>query len=108
MDNQQERLHFYIGYLLGMIDGEGSYFIATKYKRKGIVYYMPRIFISNSDEKILGITREAMEFLGLPFYFWEARPTTENRKPVHQIRVIGIKRCKRMTDLLLKYPSGKR
>lgn len=108
MDNQQERLHFYIGYLLGMLDGEGSYFIHTKYSYGGRKYYMPRIFISNSDKQILKMTVQAMKELGLPFYFWEAKNTKKGRKPVHQIRVIGIKRCKKMTDFLKRFPSGKR
>lgn len=106
MDNQQERLHFDMGYLLGMIDGEGSCLLEEKYRKNNTFNLIPRIVITNSNPDIFGFLIRIMKNLELPFHIWESRPTT-NRRILNQIRIVGIKRIKRMTDLLLNYPSGK-
>jgi len=103
MDNPQERLHFYIGYFLGIIDGEGAYQLGPDRK-----YYSPSININNTDQLVIDRIAEALDYLGLPYFVWHPkRHGKEKRKPIRVV-IKGIKRVKRVTDLILKYPSAKK
>src|SRR3990167_5210073 len=105
--DQQERLYFYIGYLLGMIDGEGSCQFGYKYLYKGCKVFSPKITIFNNNPSIIDKTKNVLDKLGVTYYFFSTQKGNEFW-PVFRIEIAGIKRVKFLTDILLKYPSGKR
>ena len=112
--NQQERLFFEIGYILAMIDGEGSIGIVPKYKYKGYTVCAPRISIYNNNPYIIQRTINALKYLNIDFAIYTPRDYHGEDSPHKQKRVCyriyieGIKRCKEFTEILLKYPSGKK
>lgn len=101
--NQQERRHFYIGYLLGIIDGEGAYQLSPDKK-----YYSPVITINNTDDELIDRTAEALRFLAIPYHVWVPKRHSKERRKPKRLYIKGIKRVKRATDVLLEFPSAKR
>lgn len=110
MDNPQERLHFDIGYLLGLIDGEGSYQLTVdygkRYKGSRKRYFTPQTSIFNSDPKIIDRCTEILRQLDITFHVWTPK-LTKGHTPVTRIVVHGIKRNKKLLDILTQYEHGK-
>ena len=106
--NQQERLFFDIGYILGMIDGEGSYQIAPKYKYKNYTMYAPRISIYNNNPHIIQQTINALKNWNIIFSVYAPPLHSGETRVCYRIYIEGIKRCKKLTDILLQFPSGKK
>lgn len=102
MGNQQERSHFNIGYLLGILDGEGAYQLSPDKK-----YYSPMITISNTDINIINQIVETLSFLGIKHHVWFPKKHGQERLNSTRVYVRGIKNVKEATDILLKYPSAK-
>jgi hypothetical protein len=100
--NPQERLHFNIGYLIGIIDGEGAYQLGPDK-----IYYSPVITINNTDDKIIKLTTEALTLLGIPYHVWKPKLFGKERRYYARILIKGIKNVKLATDIILKYPSAK-
>lgn len=100
--NPQERLHFYIGYLIGIIDGEGAYQLSPDKK-----YFSPMITINNTDEEIIRLTCEALTQLGLDHHVWYPKQYGKEYRQATRVYIRGIEHVKKATDLILKYPSGK-
>jgi len=107
MGNQQERLFFDVGYLLGIIDGEGSYQIASGYKYKNYTIYRPRISIYNNNPYIIDKIADILNNLDIKHLKWQPKLHGRDKAIGYRIEVGGIKRIKRLTDFLLKFPSGK-
>jgi hypothetical protein len=104
MGNQQERSHFKIGYLLGVIDGEGSFQLGND----GYGHYVPEIVISNTDDKIISLVVEALKELGLPAYVWTPKNTKSNHKPVTRVCIRGIKRLAKVMGFLQNFDYAKK
>ena len=43
----------------------------------------------------------------MPFYFYAPKVHGKESRPCYRVEVIGFKRVKRLTDLLIHFPSGK-
>ena len=107
-DNQQERLHFDIGYFIGMVDGEGCYQMCPNIVR-GITYWSPAITIANTDPLIVERTSQALDNIGLPYHVWSPKLIKGHDKRIkYIIQIKGIKRVKKATDLILRFSSGKK
>ncbi len=107
IDNQQVRFFFDIGYLLGMIDGEGSCQLGRKYASKNGVIYTPKIGIYNSNPEIIQLIINIFKRNNIAFYFYEPKIHGKENRPCYRVEIIGVKRVKRLTDLLLNFPFGK-
>lgn len=107
MDNQQERL-FHIGYLLAMLDGEGSTQFQCKVKTKSGNYYRPKISIFNNNPHIIQQTINALKFLEIPFHVWTPTKKALEKRVVYRIEIVGLKRCKRFAEVVSNYPFGKK
>jgi len=108
MGNQQERLFLDIGYILGMIDGEGAIQISPKYKYKEYTVYAPRISIYNNNPYIIQQTINALKNLDINFAIYTPKLHGGENRVCYRIYVEGLKRCKKLTDVLLQFPSGKK
>jgi len=104
MSNPQERQHFYIGYLLGILDADGSFQLG----KDGKGHYIPEITIANTNNSIIEKIIEALKFLGLTGYVWTAKRKRKRWKPVHRVVIKGIKRVARTLELLNNYNFGKK
>lgn len=104
--NQQERL-FDIGYLLGIIDGEGCCQFGYKYLYKGCKVFSPRITIFNTNPNILQKIKDSLDNLEVSYYFFTIKLYGKAKWPGWRIEIHGLKNIKKLTDMLLQYPSGK-
>lgn len=106
MDNPQERLPLNIGYLLGLIDGEGSYQLTVDYGSKRKRYFTPQTSIFNSDPKIISRCVEILKELDITFHVWTPK-LKKGHSPVTRIVIHGIKRNKKFLDIITKYDHAK-
>lgn len=106
MENPQERLPLEIGYLLGLIDGEGSYQLTVDYGHNRKRYFTPQTSIFNSDPRIIAKCVSILKQLDIAFHVWTPK-LTKGKSPVTRIVVHGIKRNKKLLDILTKYDHGK-
>jgi|SRR5690606_25628561 len=105
MDNQQAKLQFDIGYLVGMLEGEGCITLIA-IGRKGRKKITPYISITNTNPIVFDTFSGIAKSLGLPFYVSQRR--IKSGKTAYRLEVTGAKRTKRWVDALLPYMAGKR
>lgn len=107
IDNQQERLFFDIGYILGIIDGEGCCQFGYKYYYKGCKVFSPKITIFNSNPSIIEKTKKCLDRLGVSYYCFAVKAHGREVWPGWRVEIAGIGRVEKITNLLLPFPSGK-
>lgn len=119
MGNQQgtqELLQFKLGWLIGMIEGEG---LVGLYKgsagkhRKNSDYYRPVIKIYNTDEQLIARCHQYLTELNVPHYIYQSTPrikaTGKEYKPLFSVYIQGIKRCEQAIEILKpEYFSGQK
>ncbi len=103
IDNPQERLHFNIGYILGLIDGEGCYQLESD----GRGHFYPSLTISNTDPLIIRSAEQYLKELGIVCWIWSPKFYGKERRPYLRLYVKGIGRMKVLLDLVTKYPHAK-
>ncbi len=106
MGNQQERLFFKIGYVLGLIDGEGNLGLRSYRQLNGKTNYSPILQVECTDRKIINQFARYMRDLKLPVYLMEIKARRNYRSSLRFL-LKGMKRMKPVLDLLLKYPFAK-
>lgn len=102
MDNQQERQVFDIGWLIGIIDGEGSFMIG-KIKRRTTVDFYPLINISNTNYLIIEKAQSVIKSLGLTCNVMYKPKKHIKRKHYWALNVQGLKRVKAFLDVIFDY-----
>lgn len=106
MENQQERLRD-IGWLCGIIDGEGTVTM-TFHARKGKQPLIrPVITIINTDIQIINKIIEILKLLEIPFWVNE-KEATEKWKKRYRIEVSGIRRVMKFLPILIENLVGKK
>ena len=103
MDNPQERLHFNIGYILGLIDGEGCY----QLENDGKGHFYPSLVIGNTDPLIIEAGRKCLESLGITCWVWFPKLTGKETRPYQRLYVKGLRRMKELLDIVTLYPHAK-
>lgn len=104
MDYQQERLHFKIGYILGLIDGEGCYQLG----HDGRGHYYPQLIITNTDQLIIETAYKYLKELNIPCWIWSPKKYGKEKRQGMRLYIKGIRRMKRFLDLFFKYPHAKK
>jgi intein/homing endonuclease len=99
MDNQQVT-EFELGWLIGIIDGEGCYTL-VRTTPNGNMKLTPAIKIVNTNDEIIEEICMILRKLGVAYYIYAAW-RTGNRKPAKRIEILGFQRIKRFFDIL--YP----
>lgn len=114
-DDQQVRRSFDLGYLAGIIDGEGSVMmIQQREKRNRYIkangevsvydgrFFTPSVTISNTNPGIIENIHQAMTRLGIPHHIQAEHPDYRERgwKVSTKIVTRGWKRVKRLIELL--------
>lgn len=100
LDNQQERQFFNIGFLVGMIEGEGSISLLKTVRPTKFHAY---ISITGMNKILMEYTAETAKNLGLPFHF-----KRYGYNKVYRIQVYGMSRCKKWLDIIFPYLTGKK
>ncbi len=108
IENQQERLFFDIGYLLGLLDGDGSYQFGRKGRSKKYTIYEPKITLFNNNVFIIQKMINILDRLKIAFQVYAPKIHGKEKSQTYRISISGIKRVKRFTDLILKFEFGKK
>lgn len=102
-DNQQGRSHFYIGYILGLIDGEGCY----QLENDGKGHFYPSLVISNTNDEIIKMAQSYLRTLGISCWVWSPKLSGKEKRPYQRLYIKGIKRMKKFLDIFTEYPHAK-
>lgn len=111
MDNQQGKTYFKIGWLVGMIEGEGCITLSKSGKVKNKIgnKLSPYISITNTDKRLIDRAIEIVKSFDLPFYLDQRKYNNGLKwKDRFTIQVYGLKRSKIWLELITKYLVGKR
>ena len=105
-DNQQRRLNSRLGWLGGIIDGEG---MITVIKRTNGYSFFPRISIANSDKKIINEAVDIFKELNLPYYIQSKsyKVGKEVRKK-YELLVNGLIRCSQVLPHIIPFLVSKK
>ena len=104
--NPQERRLFKIGYILGLIDGEGNLGLRSFKQVSGDVNYSPILQVACTDYRIIYKFAEYMDDLGFAVYLCKAKGQ-KGHKDSLRFLLKGMKRMEPILTLLLKYPFAK-
>lgn len=110
MDNQQERL-FDLGWLIGVIESEGSFTLCKSCRNKRGYRYTPLITMTNCDETMLDNYKRILSYLDIPFYVYKRRyisGVVKSNRPVIGIITRGYKRVKKMLDIITPFMVSKK
>jgi uncharacterized protein (DUF2384 family) len=97
MGNPLERRSFDIGWLVGIIDGEGCFTLARKLTSKGGFAYFPVIQITNTNTAIIQKADAIIKDSGLACMVYSKQP--KRGKPFQRLEVRGLKRVQRFMEL---------
>ena len=108
MDNQQAKSLFNLGWLIGMIEGEGWIILAKQLLPSKNYRYVPVIGMNTTSstlkDKFVEIVKE--NDIGV----WVGYRESQNRKwkNQHQINIRGFKRCLKLLNLIIPYLEYKK
>ncbi len=88
MGNPLEKLSFDIGWLIGIIDGEGCFCLDQK--RNPSLKFYPRIQITNTNLLIIQKAKRILSDAGLTCYSYTRIPKVG--KTYFRLEVVGLKR----------------
>lgn len=111
MDNPQERQFFDIGWLVGIIDGEGSFMIFRMKQPNGSICFQPMINISNTNSKIIEKAQNVIKQLGLACHVQYKVKKSVKNKSYWSLNITGLKRThafltKMLSHLECRYPQA--
>lgn len=119
-DNQQETGSVArIGWLAGIIDGEGSITLLVSHRdgkdgRKQALRMSPRVIIGNTDPGIIGRVMEVLDDLGITRYVKHDRPMARDipgfhpTKAMTTVYVEGFDRVQRLLSAVLPHIAGEK
>lgn len=103
MDNQQERLAFDIGWIVGIIEGEGSILLTRK--TKGLY---PSIQIGNCNQGVIDRTVRILKAINVGCYVTPGERRTSEDRIFKRIDIGGFQRLIKFFEVVkLDYFEGK-
>lgn len=109
MDNHAGNRDFVLGYVCGMVDGEGTIGIhrgSIKYDQ----HFKAVIKIYNTNPDIVQAVHQYLEILEIPHHIRKAIPRigTKVYKPLYSLTIEGFKRVKTALEILVQGLAGKK
>ena len=102
MGDQQKSLQCSdLGWLAGIIDGEGCITLGRQKRRKNHIQYEPKVDIANTDIRIINRAREVLQGLGVGSYTLTRKTSAGNE--IYHLSCNGFKRCKRLIANILPF-----
>jgi len=122
MRNQQETMDISeadIGWLAGIIDGEGSVSLAFGFVRNGRLNNMsPRVEIGNTDKELVEKFVRLVKALGGGIYMSLKKESNQSKlvkakkgrgfKPLYYAKAVGFLRTKKILDAVLPHLTGEK
>jgi len=99
-----------LGWLAGIIDGEGCITLARAQKKhhENTPWFLPLIHISNTDPYIISEIVRIMRKYELPFWLQHRRTGKYANKNLYLVMIDGMKRVKKLLDVVIPYLIGKK
>jgi len=105
-DNQQQRLKARLGWMAGIIDGEGMITVVKAHRGHS---FQPRISVSNTDLKIIEEAASISHDYKLPYYIRSISYKTNNEIRIkYELVFGGMKRCIKVLPIFIPYLIGKK
>lgn len=104
MDNQQAKAQFDLGFLIGLIEGEGTITLNQQNLRR--YKLQPYIGIANTNRMLIDRVIDVCRSLSLPHYVHSAK--IKSGKSCYTVQAHGLGRCKRWLDVITSHLVGKR
>lgn len=102
MDNQQVTV-FELGWLVGFLEGEGSFILQKQAYKKQVPTFRPQVFASSTDFELSERMGEILDHMNVGKLFQRRRLGKRGYKDQLCINVFGIKRCKKLLDYIIPY-----
>jgi len=106
MDNQQTKALVDMGWLVGFLEGEGSFMLQKQIYKKQKATLRPRIVVCSTDFELTERVGRIFKELGVGNYFHRRRYS--QKKDQMEIVITGIKRCKKLLDQIIPYMTESR
>lgn len=106
LDNQQAT-EFEIGWLCGIIDGEGCFFISEQYQKSNYRNLTPRFEMKNTNFELIEKFAGILSKLNITCHI-DGQRNLGRCKPSKTVRVQGHLRLKKFLDILLPYIQMKK
>jgi len=106
-DNPQERLHYDLAWLAGLIDGEGSFNLNKRFTKKS-KSFVPRIYICNTNPIIIEECENILKDAGIAYYISKRDPIKTAHSARFDLIIAGFKRCNNALNILLPHLRGKK
>jgi hypothetical protein len=111
MDNQQATAEVDMGWLVGFLEGEGSFSLQKQIYKKQKATLRPRISVTSTDFELTDRAGSIFQSLGIGNYIARKRCVSKdgrNYKDQKELVVSGIKRCKKLLDQIIPYMTESR
>ncbi len=107
--NQQGKMHFNIGWLVGMVEGEGCITLSRSSCRVGKEHkIIPYLSITGTNEILMQKAAEIIRSFDLPFILVERKSKNPKHRDVFRIHVTGLMRIEKWLIFLMPYLVGKK
>lgn len=108
MDNQQLSSEAKLGWLAGIIDGEGCIQLA-KQKYRDKIHYRPQLVIGNTSKEIIEAIVSIAQEHNLPVYLMNRMYAAKNSTSTTAVvQIMGLRRVQKWLSLIKPYLFGKR
>lgn len=102
MDNQQVT-DFDLGWLVGIIDGEGCFSLNESNSWGGrYTYILPAVYIVNTKDSIIDKAASILKRLNIPHYV-QVMTRAKHQKPAKRLNINGFKRVQKFLEVLASY-----
>lgn len=109
-DNQQESSLLkerQLGWLGGIIDGEGTITIRVKERKGQSTFLTPVISMVNTDKLLMDTFTDILKEYNIPHWVSYYEPT-KNWKPRWQVQIGGLRRCQKALPIIKDYLVAKK
>lgn len=108
MDNQQAKTNFELGWLVGFLEGEGTFCLRKQVYKKQKATLRPEVSVCSTDFELSERAAAAMRSLGVGVHLHNVKHDKRGWKDQLVVGLVGIKRCKKLLDQIVPIMTDSR
>lgn len=108
MDNPQAKAAIETAWLVGFLEGEGSFSLQKQVYKRQKPTIRPRISVSSTDFALAERAGRVYQSLGVGSYFHRIKHDKREWRDQLELVIVGIKRCKRLVDQIMPFMTDSR
>lgn len=97
-----------MGWLVGFVEGEGSFILNKQIFKKQKPTLRPIIHISSTDFELAERVGKILESLNVGYFFQRRKLGAKGHKDQLVLEVVGVKRCKPLLEIIIPYMTDSR